>query len=155
MGVRALFFAYFSFAGLFAPWLGVWLDARGMSIVQIGLLLAVPQVMRLVGPPLWGGWADRTQRGILLLRCSAAGALILVALLAVTGQAWEIGLALALLCFMTAGQMPIGESMAIRQVQGDPGAMAGSGSGVQRVTSSRCLVAERCLMRWGWMPGPG
>ena len=42
-GVRALFFTYFSFAGLFGPWLGVWLDARGMSIVQIGLLLAVPQ----------------------------------------------------------------------------------------------------------------
>lgn len=156
MGVRALFFAYFSFAGLFAPWLGVWLDARGMSIVQIGLLLAVPQVMRLVGPPLWGGWADRTQRGILLLRCSAAGALILVALLAVTGQAWEIGLALALLCFMTAGQMPIGESMAIRQVQGDPGGYGririwGSTGYIVTVLGGGAVLDALGLDAWPWV----
>ncbi len=120
-GVRALFFAYFSFAGLFAPWLGVWLDARGMSIVQIGLLLAVPQWMRIIGPPLWAAWADRSQRGVRLLRWGAVGALGGVLLLPFAYSAPEVALVLILLCFMTAGQMPIGEAMAVRQVQGDPG----------------------------------
>lgn len=120
-GVRALFLAYFSFAGLFAPWLGIWLDARGMSIVQIGLLLAVPQWMRIIGPPLWAAWADRSHRGVRLLRWGAAGALGAVLLLSLTHSVLEVALVLVLLCFMTAGQMPIGEAMAVRQVQGDPG----------------------------------
>lgn len=152
-GVRALFFAYFSFAGLFGPWLGVWLDARGMSIVQIGLLLAVPQWMRVIGPPLWGGWADRSQRGVILLRWSAAGALSLVVLLPLTRSAPEVALVLIGLCFMTAGQMPIGEAMAIRQIQGDPGGYGririwGSVGFIATVIGGGALLDQLGLPAW-------
>ena len=155
-GVRAQFLAYFSFAGIFAPWLGVWLDARGMSIAQIGVLLAVPQVMRIFGPPLWGGWADRSHRGVMLLRLSALGALLLVALLPLTRTGLEVALALAVLCFMTAGQMPIGEAMAIRQVQGDPGGYGririwGSTGYIATVLGGGAVLDALGLEAWPWV----
>jgi len=155
-GVRAQFLAYFSFAGIFAPWLGVWLDARGMSIAQIGVLLAVPQIMRIFGPPLWGGWADRSHRGVMLLRLSALGALLLVALLPLTRSGLEVALALAVLCFMTAGQMPIGEAMAIRQVQGDPGGYGririwGSSGYIATVLGGGAVLDALGLEAWPWV----
>lgn len=155
-GVRAQFLAYFSFAGLFAPWLGIWLDDRGMSIAQIGLLLAVPQVMRIVGPPLWGGWADRSHRGVLLLRLSALGSLMLVALLPFMRSGWEVACALAVLCFMTAGQMPIGEAMALRQVQGDPGGYGririwGSSGYIVTVLGGGAVLDTLGLEAWPWV----
>jgi PPP family 3-phenylpropionic acid transporter len=82
--------------------------------------------------------------------------LLLVALLAVTGQAWEIALALALLCFMTAGQMPIGESMAIRQVHGDPGGYGririwGSTGYIVTVLGGGVVLDALGLDAWPWV----
>ncbi|RPH59929.1 MAG: MFS transporter, partial [Burkholderiales bacterium] len=73
-GIRALFLAYFTYVGLFSPYLSLYLAALGLSIAQIGVLMAVPQVLRIVGPPFWGWMADRGDSRVLLLRVSSAGA---------------------------------------------------------------------------------
>ncbi|MFZ9407256.1 MAG: MFS transporter, partial [Burkholderiaceae bacterium] len=65
-------------------------------------------------------------------------------------------LALALLCFMTAGQMPIGESMAIRQVQGDPGGYGririwGSSGYILTVLGGGAILDALGLDAWPWV----
>ncbi len=68
-GIKALFLAYFTYVGLFSPYLSLYLAALGLTIAQIGVLMAVPQVLRIVGPPFWGWLADRGgSRALLPLR---------------------------------------------------------------------------------------
>ncbi len=121
-GIKALFLAYFTWVGLFSPYLSLYLAAIGLTIAEIGVLLAVPQVLRIVGPLFWGWMADRSGSRVVLLRVSAVGALAGALLLPLAGDRFAALLpVLALLYFMTAAQMPIGETIAMHASGGDAG----------------------------------
>jgi PPP family 3-phenylpropionic acid transporter len=121
-GIRALFLAYFTWVGLFSPYLSLYLAAIGLTIAQIGMLMAVPQVLRIVGPPFWGWLADRGGSRVLLLRVSSVGAVLAAMLLPLAGDRFAALMpVLALLFFMTAAQMPIGETIAMHDAGGDAG----------------------------------
>ena len=136
-GIGGLYFAYFAYVGLFSPYLSLYLAGIGLTIAQIGLLMAVPQVLRIVGPPFWGWLADRGGRVTTLLRISSALACASALALALAGwTGWPGGAVLAeapglrvgvlfavlaALFFFTAAQMPIAETMAMRAVGGDTG----------------------------------
>ena len=120
-GSRALFFTYFAYVGVMGPYFGLWLESRGYSIVQIGLLLSLPQWLRMVAPPFWGWWADRTGRPIALLRLSAVLSLALVLMLPAMQQMPELIALMLALGFISAAQGPIGEALALAQSGGDPG----------------------------------
>jgi PPP family 3-phenylpropionic acid transporter len=111
-----------------------------MSIAQIGVLMAVPQALRIVGPPFWGWLADRSDRGdrgLALLRISSVFACLSALALGVAGgsppgspdaagvaDGSRFALLFVVLCalfFFTAAQMPIVEPMAMRAVDGDAG----------------------------------
>ena len=49
--------------------------------------MAVPQVLRIVGPPFWGWLADRGGSRVLLLRVSSVGAFLAALLLPLAGGA--------------------------------------------------------------------
>ncbi len=121
-GIRALFLAYFTWVGLFSPYLSLYLAAIGLTIAQIGVLMAVPQVLRIVGPPFWGWLADRGGSRVRLLRVSSVGAVLAALLLPLAGDRFAAMMpVLALLFFMTAAQMPIGETIAMHDAGGDAG----------------------------------
>ena len=94
-----------------------------MTAAQIGVLMAVPQATRIVGPPFWAGLADRYGHRRALLRTSAALALVLTATFAWAGAHYVALLAvLAAFHFATAAQTPIAETIALSASSGDPGA---------------------------------
>jgi PPP family 3-phenylpropionic acid transporter len=57
--LAGFYFFYFAYLGAFAPFFSLYLEAAGMSAVDIGLLMALPQLTRIVAPHLWGWLADR------------------------------------------------------------------------------------------------
>jgi PPP family 3-phenylpropionic acid transporter len=138
-----LYFAYFAYLGLFSPYLALYLAAVGMSIAQIGVLMAVPQALRIVGPPVWGWLADRGSGGVSLLKFSSAMACLSALGLGLAGGSFEpfdpieaaaqegsgvlaarfalLFVVLASLFFFTAAQMPIVEPLAMRATGGDAG----------------------------------
>ncbi len=121
-GVKALFFAYFAIVGAFAPYLSLYFAAVGMSIAQIGVLMALPQMMRIVGPPFWGALADRLGHRVVLLRVSAAAALLGVMLLGfAAGSYLGLALVLAFYYFASSAQAPLAETMALAAAAGDSG----------------------------------
>jgi len=120
-GARALFFAYFAYVGLLSPYLSLWLDDRGLSIVEIALILSLPQWLRVVAPPFWGWLSDRTGRRVALLRFSAVAALVLTLGFPFAHGLMPIALLLLALSFVTAAQGPIGEVLALEQARGDVG----------------------------------
>jgi PPP family 3-phenylpropionic acid transporter len=119
--VRALYAAYFAYVGVFSPYLSLWLDARGLSIGEIAVLMTLPQVLRIVAPPFWGWLADHGGRRVRLLRTSAVGALLVLLALPIASRPLEYGIAILLLSFLTAAQGPIGEALALEVARGDAG----------------------------------
>lgn len=51
---------YFSVLGVFLPYWSVYLKALGFDAVDIGTLLALPQLTKIVAPSIWGWIADVT-----------------------------------------------------------------------------------------------
>jgi PPP family 3-phenylpropionic acid transporter len=77
--LAGFYFFYFAYLGAFAPYFSLYLDELGFSASAIGVLLALPQLMRIVAPHLWGYLADVSAQRVrwlprrrqhLLSRCS-------------------------------------------------------------------------------------
>jgi MFS family permease len=155
-----LFCAHFALVGALSPYFGLYLEAWGLGIAQIGVLLAVPQVVRLFAPSLWGAWADRLGARGRMLRVSAMGVLIaMLLMLAARGHYGSLLVCLALLHFFMAAQAPIAESIALGLARGDAGAygrMRQWGS-IGFIAAGRCSmpsahagsVCRSCV----WLPG--
>lgn len=62
--LAGFYFFYFGYLGAFAPYFSLYLDALGYGAATIGAVLAVPQVMRIFAPHLWGYLADRSARRV-------------------------------------------------------------------------------------------
>jgi PPP family 3-phenylpropionic acid transporter len=108
----ALFAAYFGLAGLLAPYMPLYFQARGLDAFEIGLLVALGQVMRVIGPNLWGHVADHAARRTTILRATALALLATFSLLVIPGGfAYVFGVMLLFNLFQTA-QMPVAEAMA-------------------------------------------
>ncbi len=122
-GVRALFFTYFAFVGIFSPYLNLYFAQAGMTVAQIGVLMSLPQVLRIIGPPFWGWLADHAFARGSILRFSAIGSLLLVAVFPwATGFGyWALMPYMVVLFFMTSAQTPINEAMAVHLADGDHG----------------------------------
>jgi PPP family 3-phenylpropionic acid transporter len=119
--LSTFFFTYFAFIGAVNPYFALWLQDSGYSAGQIGLMLAVPPAMRLIGPTSWGRLADATGQRVKWLRLmahvSAIGLLIVG--LAPFGGAWRVPLALLGLVIMHAmlsGQVPLTESLLLQKL---------------------------------------
>ncbi len=120
----AVFFAsYFSYVGLFSPYLSLWLNSRGFSPAEIGVLVSPLQWTRVIGPPFWGWMADRaTARQVpLLLRWSAVMALAIAGLLIANWSFWALFFVLFAMSLFLTGQVPIAESLAMQTSKGDLG----------------------------------
>lgn len=107
----AFFAAYFATAGVFAPYLPLYLESRGLTAAQIGIVLAMTQGMRVVGPNLWGYLADRTSHRVAILRWTALATCACFAPILLTGGfGWVFAVMFAFNLFITA-QIPVGESI--------------------------------------------
>ena len=117
----AYYFAFFAYIGVVAPYLSLWLAARGYDAPQIAFVLAMPQVARVFAPTLWGWIADRTgwQRGIVVF--TAFSTLIGLSALHLTQSAGEVALVMLAVGMISAGSMPLVEAAALVATRAKPG----------------------------------
>lgn len=54
------YFFYFGQLGIFVPYVGMFLDGRDFSSTQIGTLLALVALARILGPNLWANLSDKS-----------------------------------------------------------------------------------------------
>ncbi|MGQ8364074.1 MFS transporter [Glaciecola sp. 1036] len=71
------YFFYFSLMGVFVSYVGIFLDDKGFSSEQIGILIATVSLARILGPNLWAGLADKTGKLGLILSGGSLLALII------------------------------------------------------------------------------
>ena len=117
----AYYFAYFTYAGVLAPYFTLWLVAQGHGAGDIALIMAMPQLARIFAPAAWGWIADRTgwRKGVVVI-ASLAVFLGFASLTVVRGVAGTAAVML-LLSILSSGSMPVIESATMRATEGRSG----------------------------------
>lgn len=112
------FGAYFLYMGAFVPYFALYLAARGFAAVEIAVVMAMPQLARIVAPTFWGWLADRSgaARAIVIGSGSALFAGYL-ALNAVDG-ALAVALVIVVMSLLSAGAMPLVEAITLASIEG-------------------------------------
>jgi PPP family 3-phenylpropionic acid transporter len=120
----AFYAAYFAAGGVLAPYFPLYLDARGLTAAEIGIVMAVAQGMRVVGPTGWGWLADHTSHRVAILRLTALVACVGFApVLLPGGFGYVLAVMFVFHLFLT-GQLPLAEAIAAMHLRGDPRAAA-------------------------------
>ncbi|MEX8514753.1 MFS transporter [Leptothrix ochracea] len=132
----ALSAAYFAALGLFNLYAPLWFKSWGLGPLGLGVLAAVPSLTRLLGPYLWGWWADRHGERVRWIRraCAATWVLALLYLWPVPGLplAWQaeplfwLAAITAGVFLSNAGIMPLGEAVVSQIVSADGALNAGA-----------------------------
>ncbi|MFC4699819.1 MFS transporter [Glaciecola siphonariae] len=139
-----IYIFHFGQLGVFIPYVGIYLDAKGFSSAQIGTLLAVVSLSRIVGPNMWAHFADKTGQVGEVLRLGC-----LLAFLSFSSILWVegfIGITIAfasMMMFWTAvlPQLEVITSHATERSKGGYGAI--------RLWGSIGFIA--CTLVVGWL----
>ena len=108
--LAGFYFFYFAYLGTFAPFFSLYLDGVGMSAVEIGVLISLPQLTRIVAPQLWGWLADRGTSRLRIARIAGvAGTLAWLGVFADAQFAWLFAVLLAMTFFWSAA-LPLVEA---------------------------------------------
>jgi len=110
LNLSAFYFFYFAYLGAFAPFFALYLSSVGMNAVEIGVLMALPQLSRILAPHLWGWLADRSGRRIGIVRASGvAGTVAFLGVFA--GESFMLLFSvLFLMTFLWSAALPLVEA---------------------------------------------
>jgi MFS transporter, PPP family, 3-phenylpropionic acid transporter len=109
----ALFFAY----GVILPYFPVWLDARGLTPIEISIVTSAPLFLRILFTPTAGLVADRLGDHRRVIIALAWGGLALALFLSQLASFWPI-LAVGVLLLLAVGTMlPLNETVAVAAVR--------------------------------------
>lgn len=141
--------AIFLLIGFHLPYFPVWLDWRGLSPGEIGIVLSSPLAVRIFVTPVISFAADRIGDRRLVLILLSWGALLCLFLFTISGGFWSI-LAVAILAAMFwTSIMPITEAVAMDGVR-----RSGHDYGRMRLWGSLSFIAASfgggvALQYWG------
>lgn len=116
--LAAWYFFYFAFVGAFAPYFSLYLQDVGLSAWEIGVLMSVPQMMRLLAPNLWGWLADHLGRRAAIVRLAALLSMIGFAGFLFTREFLPMLAAMALVWFFWSAALPLAEAMTLDHLAG-------------------------------------
>jgi len=114
--LAGFYFFYFAYIGAFAPFFSIYLDAAGLSAVEIGVVMALPQVTRIVAPHLWGWLADAGGDRMRVVRITTvAAALCWLGMFLGTGFLWICAMIFAV-CFFFSAALPLMEAATLTHI---------------------------------------
>lgn len=82
--LSSVYFFYFTAVGIILPYWGLYLDYLQFTPSQIGVIVAIPMVTKIVAPNIWGWLADRSGQYLWIIRVGALLAAVLF-----TGVIWR------------------------------------------------------------------
>ncbi|MCB1511490.1 MAG: MFS transporter [Hyphomicrobiaceae bacterium] len=114
----AMFYgAIFAVLGVYLPYLPVWLDWRGLSASEIGLITAAPLFARVIATPLITLHADRRGDHRETIRIGAAAGFIAALALSFCGTFWSILLLVVVFQIAQQSILPLTEAIAMAGVK--------------------------------------
>jgi PPP family 3-phenylpropionic acid transporter len=85
---------HFSCVGILLTFLSPYLKSLGLSGAEVGMVLSLPSLARIISPLFWGYIADRLNNPIFILRVVIVLSLIVTAFFFWAGSFWTIALVL-------------------------------------------------------------
>lgn len=110
---------YFGQLGVLVPYLGVFLDGRGFTSEQIGELFALITLARILGPNLWASMADKSGKGLGILRLGCFLTFSTFSLVFFIDGFWLLTLSFALMMMFWTAVLPQLEVLTLNCVEGD------------------------------------
>lgn len=108
--IAGFYFFYYAFIGMFAPYWSLYLQSIHFSAIEIGLLMSVQPVMRMLAPNLWGWLADHTGRRLRVIQIAASLSAVFYLGVFLTTSFWGMVLVLGLMSFFWSASMPLVEA---------------------------------------------
>lgn len=119
--LAGFYFAYYAVVGAIVPFLPVYLQWRGFRPGEIGVALAAMAAVRVIAPNLWGWWADRSGRRLLIIRATTAAALGIFVLLTQVQGLVALCAMLGLFSLFWNASLPQLEAVTLGHLQGSLG----------------------------------
>jgi PPP family 3-phenylpropionic acid transporter len=117
--LAGFYFFYFAYLGAFAPYFSLYLDAAGYGAAAIGVLMTLPQVVRIFAPHLWGYLADRSARRVrVALFAGMAGTACFLGVFFSIDYGWLFA-CIALWSFFWSAALPLMESTTLNHLDGN------------------------------------
>jgi PPP family 3-phenylpropionic acid transporter len=119
--LAGFYFFYFAYLGAFAPFFSLYLKDAGMSAIEIGVLMALPQLTRIVASHLWGWLADRSASRLAIVRLTGlAGTVAFAGVFGGTGFPLLFCVLLTMTFFWSAA-LPLVEATTLSHLGDDTG----------------------------------
>lgn len=115
------FAAYFLYVGAFVPYFALYLAARGFGAAEIALVMAMPQLARVVAPSFWGWLADRSGAARSIVVGSVAALLAGYALVGAAEGVLAVAGVMLAMSLASAGALPLVEALTLSTIAGRPG----------------------------------
>jgi MFS transporter, PPP family, 3-phenylpropionic acid transporter len=112
--MATVYAAFFLFAGIQMPYLPAWLEARGLDAREIGIVLAVPMLIRIVAVPLATRLIDRHAEVQVALAAAATLSAVGYAVMGFTGGFVAILAAYAAISVLSSPVLPLADSYGLR-----------------------------------------
>lgn len=119
--LAAYYFSYFAFIGAFSPYFSLYLQSLSFSAWDIGLLMSLLQVMRMIAPYLWGWLSDRAGRRVPIVRVSAAVSVLAFCGFFFTTSFAGIFAAMVVLAAFWGAALPLVESITLAHLREEVG----------------------------------
>lgn len=146
------FFCYYSFVGVFPPYVSLFFAYRGIGAVEIGVLMSIMQGMRIIGPNLWGWAADVTQKRSRVLQVTAIFAFLTFFGLFFGATFFQFALIMVAINLFTSAQGPLSDAIMLSEMRGNLtryGQLRLWGSvGYIVMTSAVGFFLDRCGIEW-------
>lgn len=114
--LATFYLGYFGLLGVLLPYLSLYFLDIGLSAYQIGVIAAIPPLIKTVTPGLWGWLADRSGTRRTLMRIACSGALITFSLLLGVKTFVLIAVVMGLYAAATSSLLPLVEATAMEAV---------------------------------------
>jgi PPP family 3-phenylpropionic acid transporter len=117
--LAGFYFFYFAYLGAFAPFFSLYLSSLGISAIEIGVLMSLPQLSRILAPHVWGWLADRSARRLRVAKLAGvAGTISFLGAFAGEGFVLLFAVLLAMTFFWSAA-LPLVEATTLSHLGDD------------------------------------
>lgn len=108
--IAGFYFFYYAFVGMFAPYWSLYLQSLQFNVIEIGILMSMQPVMRMLAPNVWGWLADHTGQRLTVIKIAATMSALFYLGVFFTTSFWGMMLVLVLMNFFWSASIPLVEA---------------------------------------------
>ena len=120
--LAGFYFFYFSVLGALVPYWGLYLQSIGFTPVDIGSLMAVLMLSRIVAPNVWAYIADHRDDRMRVVRAASFLTVLLFTGVFVATSFWWLALVMLTFSFFWHASLPLIEVQVMHHTRNKPGA---------------------------------